>query len=261
MDQLKINEMAEILHNARLNANAIGQFSANMDEFKRTDAYSIQEEGIRMREKVGEKVIGLKMGLTSEGKRKQMNLDAPLYGVLTDKMQVKDGGTFHLKGSIHPKIEPEIAFMIKSDLKGKVSREEVLEATEAVCPCLEILDSRYEGFKYFSMEDVISDNSSSSHYILGEWEKDFRAMDLRNLSMLMKVNGQIVQEGRSDAISGDPVVSVIQLAELLAERDQYIKAGTFVLAGAATAAVALESGMEVSLSVEGLSDMSVNIEE
>ena len=72
---------------------------------------------------------------------------------------------------------------------------------------------------------------------------------------------KIVQEGRLDAISGDPAVSVIQLAELLAERDQYIKAGTFVLAGAATAAVALEPGMEVSLSVEGLSDMSVNIEE
>ena len=144
MDQMKINEMAEILHNARLNAKAIGQFSANMDDFSRVDAYSIQEEGIRMREKSGEKIIGLKMGLTSEGKRKQMNLDSPLYGVLTDRMQVQNEGVYRLEGSIHPKIEPEIAFMIKSDLKGKVSREEVLQATEAICPCLEILDSRYE---------------------------------------------------------------------------------------------------------------------
>ena len=261
MDQMKINEMAEILHNARLNAKAIGQFSANMDDFSRVDAYSIQEEGIRMREKSGEKIIGLKMGLTSEGKRKQMNLDSPLYGVLTDRMQVQNEGVYRMEGSIHPKIEPEIAFMIKSDLKGKVSREEVLQATEAICPCLEILDSRYEGFKYFSMEDVISDNSSSSHYILGEWEREFAGLDLKSLTMLMKVNGQVVQEGRSDAISGDPVVSVIQLAELLSERDQFIKAGTFVLAGAATAAVALEPEMEVSLSVEGLSEMSVNIEE
>ncbi|MCO4794168.1 MAG: fumarylacetoacetate hydrolase family protein [Bacteriovoracaceae bacterium] len=261
MDQLKINEMAETLHNARLEAKAIGQFSANIEDFPRESAYSIQEEGIRMREKAGESVIGLKMGLTSEAKRRQMNLDAPLYGVLTDKMQVPNEGTYQMKGSIHPKIEPEIAFLIKKDLKGKVSREEVLDSTEAICPALEILDSRYEGFKYFSMEDVISDNSSSSHFILGKWEKDFKALDLKNLNMLMKVNDQIVQEGSSSAISGDPVVSIMQQCELLAKRDQYIKAGTFVLAGAATPAVALEPEMEVSLSVEGLSKMSVQIKE
>lgn len=261
MDQHKINEIAETLHSARLNASSLKQFSAELDTFPRTDAYSIQEKGIQMRLLEGEKIKGLKMGLTSEGKRKQMNLDAPLYGVLTDKMQIKDGEVFKLEGAIHPKIEPEIAFLLKRDLRGKVSREEVLDATEAICPALEILDSRYEGFKYFSMEDVIADNSSSSHFILGEWERDFKGMDLTNLTMIMKVNGQVVQEGNSSAISGDPVLSVIQLSELLEERDQFIPAGYFVLAGAATAAVNLGPDMKVKLSVEGFSDMSVKIEE
>jgi 2-oxo-3-hexenedioate decarboxylase len=261
MEKALIQKIANTLHDARLGARSLPQFSKDIPDFKREDAYSIQEEGIRLREKAGERVIGLKMGLTSEGKRKQMNLDAPLYGVLTDKMQVQNGGTFHLKGSIHPKIEPEVAFYIKSELRGKVSREEVLNATESVCAALEILDSRYEGFKYFSMEDVISDNSSSYQYILGPKFSDFRKIDLKNLRMQMKVNGETKMEGNSKEISDDPVISVIQLAELLALRGKSIPANCFVLAGAATAAIALEPGMTVSLEVENLPTLSVLIKE
>ena len=186
MEKSQILEIAQTLDDARLKAHAIAQFSSNLADFSRHDAYAAQEEGIKMRTQRGEKVIGLKMGLTSEGKRKQMNLDSPLYGVLTDKMQIANEGTFHLKGSIHPKIEPEIAFFIKSELKGKISREEVLEACDYIAPALEILDSRYEGFKYFSMEDVIADNSSSSHFIIGPKFYDYNNLDLLNLNMQMK---------------------------------------------------------------------------
>ncbi len=261
MENSLIQKIAQTLHNARLSAQSLPQFSKEITDFKREDAYAIQEEGIKMRELAGERIIGLKMGLTSEGKRKQMNLDAPLYGVLTDKMKIENGGTFNLKGSIHPKIEPEVAFFIKSELKGKVTRDEVLNATEAVCGALEILDSRYEGFKYFSMEDVISDNSSSSHYILGPKLVDFKNIDLKNLKMEMKVDGETVMEGNSREISDDPVISVMQLAELLALRGKSIPAGTFVLAGAATAAIALKPGMVVSLDVESLPSLNVSIKE
>lgn len=261
MENTLIQKMAKTLHDARLSSQSLPQFSKDISDFKRADAYAIQETGIKLREAAGERVIGLKMGLTSEGKRKQMNLDAPLYGVLTDKMKIENGGTFSLKGSIHPKIEPEIAFYIKSELKGTVTREQVLNATEAVCAALEILDSRYDGFKYFSMEDVISDNSSSSHYILGPKLTDFKNIDLKNLKMTMSVNGTTAMEGNSKEISDDPVISVIQLAELLALRNQSIPAGTFVLAGAATAAIPLEKGITVSLVVESLPAMSVVIKE
>jgi 2-oxo-3-hexenedioate decarboxylase len=261
MENILIQKIAQTLHNARLSGQTLPQFSKEIMDFKREDAYSIQEVGIKMREIAGERVIGMKMGLTSEGKRKQMNLDSPLYGVLTDKMKIENGGVFRLKGSIHPKIEPEIAFFIKSELKGKVTREDVLNATESVCAALEILDSRYEGFKYFSMEDVISDNSSSSHYILGPKFTGFKTIDLTNLNMQMKVNGETVMEGSSREISSDPVTSVIQLAELLSQRGKSIQAGTFVLAGAATAAVPLTSGMIVSLEVESLPHLSVAIKE
>lgn len=261
MENSLIQKIAQTLHNARLEARPLAQFSKDHTDFSRSDAYSIQELGIKMREIAGEKIIGLKMGLTSEGKRKQMNLDAPLYGVLTDKMKIENGGTFSLNGSIHPKIEPEVAFFIKKELSGKISREDVLDATEAVCGALEILDSRYEGFKYFSMEDVIADNSSSSHYILGPKFTDFKNIDLKNLKMLMKVDGKTAMEGNSREISDDPINSVIQLAELLSHRGKSIQAGTFVLAGAATAAVALAPGMTVTLEVESLPQLSVTIKE
>lgn len=257
---MNISEWGDVLHKARLNNAPIEQISDKISDFKRSDAYSIQEHGIACREQAGEKVIGLKMGLTSEAKRQQMNLDAPLYGVLTDKMQVEHQGTYSLEGQIHPKIEPEIAFFIDQELKGSPTREEVLAATREVYPCMEILDSRYKQFKYFSMEDVISDNSSSSQFILGAPIKDFQSLDLANLSLTMKVNGEVAESGNTKAISGDPVVSVIQLCELLHERGKTLPAGMIVLAGAATTAVALKNGMNIELEMEHLGNVSVTVE-
>ncbi len=261
LEASKIESLAKRLTDARLNAAPIEQISNSETEFDQNDAYSIQELGIAHRVESGEKIIGLKMGLTSEAKRKQMNLDSPLYGVLTNKMQCENKGSYSLKNQIHPKIEPEVAFLFNKDLEGIVTREEVLAACEAVCPCMEILDSRYQQFKYFSMEDVISDNSSSSQFILGNWVKEFRSVDLGNLKMEMFVNGELSQSGNSSAISGDPIISIIQQCELLAKRNQKIHAGQFVLAGAATAAVQLMPGMEIELKVESLGNVSIKVEE
>lgn len=259
MEQQNIATWATVLNTARLNGKPIAQISPQIPNFPRSSAYSIQEHQRETRLQAGEKQIGWKMGLTSEAKRRQMNLDSPLYGFLTDRMQVAHQGKFALKGSIHPKIEPEVAFWIKKDLSGKVSREDVLDACAGVASCLEILDSRYEQFKYFSMEDVISDNSSSSHFIVGPWREDFQGMDLKNLKMEMWADGAVAQTGISSDISGDPVVSVQQLCELLAERGQILKSGSIVLAGAATTAIELKPGMKIELKVDQLKPVSVEV--
>jgi 2-oxo-3-hexenedioate decarboxylase len=263
LEQKNISLWASVLNEARLKAKPVpqltNQLSKEISSFSRADAYSIQEKQLELRKSAGEVQLGWKMGLTSEAKRRQMNLDSPLYGFLTDKMKVEHAGTFSLKGTIHPKIEPEIAFWIKEDLSGKPTRDQVLKSCRAVCAAMEILDSRYEQFKYFSMEDVISDNSSSSHFVLGPWREDVRRIDLANLTMEMAVDGQVMQTGNSKDISGDPVMSVIQLCELLAERNQILKAGSTVLAGAATAAVELKPGMEVELHVQSFQPVTVSI--
>jgi 2-oxo-3-hexenedioate decarboxylase len=251
-------ELAIRLTHARLEAKGIPQLSG-AHKFTRLDAYRIQDMGMEYRFKAGEGLVGYKMGLTSKAKREQMNLDSPLYGCLTNTMQVPHEGTFSLKGSIHPKIEPEVAFLMKNDIHGIVSRDELLQNIEAVCACLEILDSRYEQFKYFSMEDVISDNSSSSHFITGPWTRDFHSLALDNLEMKMKVDDEVVEHGSSSAISGDPLISVLQLLELFALTGHQLKAGQIVLAGAATTAVNLQAGMKVSLEVQDLPAVWLNI--
>lgn len=262
MEKEKLEYWAGVLNEARIHKAPIEQISHQIPEgtkFLRAHAYEIQELQWKRRSSSGEKQVGWKMGLTSEAKRHQMNLDSPLYGFLSDKMQIPDGGTFSFQGLIHPKIEPEVAFLIGEDLKGPITREQVLKACVGVASALEILDSRYQQFKYFSMEDVISDNSSSSHFVVGPWVKDFSGLDLKSLAMTMSVDGKTAQKGVSSDISGDPVLSVVQLCELLAQRDQYLKKGSLVLAGAATAAEALRDQMTVRLDVEGLPSVSVKV--
>ncbi len=252
--------LARALDAARLERREVAPLTREYPALTVPDAYAIQEAGIRLRQAQGERVVGLKMGLTSEAKRKQMNLDSPVYGVLTDRMQVPADGVIHVARGIHPKIEPEIAFRIARELRGTVTRDEVLDACASVFAAMEILDSRYRDFKYFSLPDVVADNASSSLFVVGTAEHPPRALDLTRLEMSMSVNGEQVQSARSDAISGDPVVSVIQLCELLAQRGQVLPAGSIVLAGAATAAHMLRPGDRVRLTVEGLGTVAVSAE-
>ena len=253
-----VSHYAGVLNSARINAQPIVQLSQSY-KISRSDAYEMQEMQMSARLATGEKQVGWKMGLTSEAKRKQMNLNSPLYGFLTDKMQVHNKGEFNIASQIHSKIEPEIAFLISKDLPNNPSRSQVMESVSAVAPALEILDSRYTEFKYFSMEDVIADNSSSSFFVLGSWKKKFNQIDLKNLKLTMKVDGVAKQTGTTEAISGDPAQSVIELCHLLAERGQTLKAGSVVLAGAATAAEALQSGQVITLEIEQLEKIEVKI--
>ena len=259
MEQKTIHLLAEKLDAARRTKAPIGQISSQ-ESFSRREAYSIQEAGIEFRKGRGEVVVGMKMGLTSEEKRRQMNLDSPLYGVLTDKMRLENDATFSMEHLIHPKIEPEIAFCVQRDIAAPLaSRWEALESCDKIFACMEILDSRYRQFRYFSMEDVIADNSSSSHFVLGPEKRDFSGLALDNLAMEMKVNGTIVRSGNSKSISGDPVLSLIQLSELLSERGHIIPRGSIVLAGAAAAAVDLGPGMTAELEVQGLEQVRLAI--
>lgn len=255
----QILELARYLDQGMLEARELERITVKFADLELADAYRIQDGGISLRKARGEKQIGLKMGLTSEAKRQQMNLKAPCYGVLTDKMRIEEGSVFALQGKIHPKIEPEIAFIIRDELKGRVTREQALGACQSVCAAMEILDSRYIGFKYFSLPDVVADNSSSSFFILSRETLPPDAADWADLEMVMEVNGRPAQSARSSEISGDPVLSIVQLCDLLAERGLALPAGSIVLAGAATQAVQLEPGMEIRLKVQKLGEASIRI--
>ena len=207
-------------------------------------AYEVQRRGVALRVARGERIVGYKMGLTSAAKRAQMSLDAPIYGVLTNAMQVR--GELQVRDGVHPKIEPEIAFLTGRALEGTITRGQAFEALKSVAPAMEILDSRFAGFKYFSLPDVVADNCSSWRFVLGDWTP---ARDPGGLSMRMSIDGCLAQEADSNAISGHPLESLVQLVAMLPHP---LPAGSIVLAGAATLAVALEPGMEIALEVKEL---------
>jgi 2-oxo-3-hexenedioate decarboxylase len=254
-----ILELAKILDSALCDGREIERLTAKHPELNLDDAYRIQDEGMKLRFARGEKQVGLKMGFTSQAKREQMGLGSPIYGVLTDRMQVANGAAFSLTGKIHPKIEPEVAFHIGRDLKGRISSDEAWAACSGVACAMEILDSRFTGFKYFSLPDVVADNCSSSYFVLGPMQAVSGNLDLANLDMVMEIDGKVVQSAKSSAISGHPVKSLVQLCEMLDARGLTLKAGSVVLAGAATAAVQLTAGMKVRTTVEGLGEVLVTV--
>ncbi len=246
-----IDALALRLHAARLERREIARLTADHPDLSLQEAYAVQAAGIALREAAGERVVAVKMGLTSEGKRRQMNLHAPVYGVLTDAMQVADAGTLALRDAIHCKVEPEIAFRLARPLRSRMTRAEAWACVDGVAAALEVLDSRYVGFKYFSLPDVVADNSSSFRFVVGSW-RDPADVDVRDVELRMVVHGVVAAVGRSSEISGDPVVSLQQLGDLAGEYGLHVPAGCVVLSGAATAAVALEAAAVVRLDVAGL---------
>ena len=241
--------LARELDEALLARREIAPLTKTRGDFDLAAAYRVQERGIELRLARGEKIVGYKMGLTSEAKRVQMNLGAPIYGVLTDAMRIES--ELRAGDGVHPKIEPEIAFVTRRELHGQITLQQAFDALEAVAPALEILDSRFVGFKYFSLPDVVADNCSSWKFALGPLQKPRR---VSGLAMRMSVDGAVKQQANSNDISGDPLVSLVQLAAMLPHP---LPAGSIVLAGAATVAAPLRAGIAVSLHVDELAGMQV----
>src|SRR5437868_3506863 len=136
-----LDALARDLDEALLARREIQPLGKTHGEFDLADAYRVQERGIALRQKRGETVVGYKMGLTSAAKRAQMSLDLPIYGVLTSAMRID--GDLRVADGVHPKIEPEIAFVTARELRGRITRDQASAALQSVMPALEVLDSRF----------------------------------------------------------------------------------------------------------------------
>lgn len=248
-----VDELARTLHDARLAAREITRITESRP-LTNDEAYSILEAGIALREREGEQVVAYKMGLTSEAKRRQMGLHDSIFGILTDRMALQAGIPYSLGGRIHPKAEPEIALRVDRILDargGAITPDDAWAAVGAVAPAIEVLDSRYLGFKYFSLPDVIADNASSSDYLVGTAvPKPSHWSELEKWKFEFCVDGRVAHEALGSEISGSPIQSLVELAALLAHRNQVLPAGSWVLLGAATPAVALAPGIAVELRLE-----------
>ena len=157
---------------------------------------------------------------------------------------------------MHPRIEPELAFLLKAPIEREMTAPEALACGEAIAPAMEVIDSRYRDFK-FALSDVIADNSSSSGFVVGPWASPAR--DFSNLGLVMEVNGRAVEIGSTAAILGDPIRSLVAAARLAGPSLGGLKAGWIVLAGGATAAYALKVGDSVRTTMQGLGAVGVKV--
>lgn len=251
-----IRALARKLDQAAVDAQPIPQLSADVD-LTLDQAYQIQKATIAHRIARREQRAGIKMGFTSRAKIAQMGIDDLIWGRLTDGMIIEEGSTLNFDDYVHPRVEPEIAFLLKRPLSGRLTPMQAMEAVEAIAPALEIIDSRYSNFK-FSLEDVVADNASSSGFVTGPWQiPDF---DFGNLGMVMNFNGKPVQIGSSAAIMGHPLRSLVAAARFAGEVNEPLKSGWIVMAGGATAAEALSPGQYVELEVENMGRVAFGIE-
>lgn len=252
-----IKKLAEIVDTAAMEATAISQLSES-HSFTLDEAYDIQAEMINRRLVRGEVRVGMKMGFTSRAKMIQMGVDDMIWGRLTDGMLVEDGGVISLKDYVHPRVEPEVAFLLNKPLTGPTTPMQAMAAVEAIAPALEIIDSRYEAFK-FNVQDVVADNASSTGFVIGPWCPP--DTDLDNLGVIMEFNGRPVQIGSTAAILGHPGRSLAAASRMTAEEGETLEAGWIVMAGGVTEASPLAAGISVRNTVEGLGSVGFKVVE
>jgi len=218
-------------------------------------AYQAQRLVVGHRLDAGEAIIGAKLGLTSRVKRAALGIHEPVYGRLTSGMVVASGEPMSLADLIHPRAEPEIAFLVGRPIEAPTSVARVLAATEAVVPAIEVVDSRYSSA--FRLPDSVADNAGAARVIMGNRAR--RPDDLVDLSVLgcvFRSRGGI-NTAAGGAVMGHPARALIWLADALGARGERIEAGSIVLSGGLTASVALARGGVVMAEFDGLGTVSL----
>jgi len=252
---MNYNQIAETLDQASFNAEATTQIS-NTQAINLQEAYAIQSISLARRYVRGEKWLGLKLGFTSKAKMEQMGVHDMIWGRLTDKMHYENGSDLMINDFIHPRAEPEIAFRVSKKIDQVVTLENAKDFVDGLAVAIEIIDSRYQNFK-FSLEDVVADNCSSAGFTLGDWHPV--NTKIQDIKMTLSFDGEIGQEGNSNAILGNPWESFVNAARLARENGEVLGQGAIVLAGAATPAVYLKAGQKVEAFAEGLGTVGLKI--
>nr|WP_319565329.1 2-oxo-3-hexenedioate decarboxylase [uncultured Rhodoferax sp.] len=257
LDTQTINVLADRLENCQLQQQDTTKITDDHPDMDWDDAYAIQDEIRRRKVARGLRVIGLKAGLTSHAKMKQMGVNSPVFGFMTDDYAVPDGGECKVSELIHPKVEPEIAFVTKTELRGPGCHiGSVLAATDFVLPGIEVIDSRYRDFK-FDLKSVVADNTSAARFVVGGQPMNVSDCDLRTVGVVMEKNGVPVAFGAGAAVLGHPAAAIAALANHLGARGECIPAGTLILSGGITEAVAVQAGDNITLRVQGMGSTSI----
>lgn len=241
MMDARIQRYADLLYEAERDKIAVEPLTLTDPSLTVDDAYAVQLCNVTRLTEKGQRISGKKIGLTSPGIQKQLGINEPDYGHLFENMDCPDG-RIETDALLLPKIEAEIAFILKRDLTGEnVTAEDVKNAADCVAASFEIVDSRIKDWR-INLADTVADNASSGRYVLGNKRLPLDATDLSRVTMQLYKNGQLVEEGRGDAVLGDPCISVAWLANKLHRYGVVLKKGEVILSGAFTAAAPAAKG-------------------
>ena len=243
--------IADRLIEAERSRTPIAPFTQSYPFLDAETAYKAQWHVVEHRLAGGEDLAGAKLGLTSRVKRDALGIDEPVYGWLTTGMLVANGQPVPLEALIHPRAEPELAFLIGSGLEPPATVGSVLAATESVCGAIEVMDSRYAG--RFRFQDSVADNAGAARVVLGTTVcRPSELVDLKLVGCVFRSAGELVGTAAAGAAMGHPAAAVAWLVNTIGQRGQYLRAGTIVLSGGLTASVPLRPGAVLSVEFDGL---------
>lgn len=259
-DREVLQLVAKELRTAEESRLAVPPICNRFGELTVADAYAVQLSNLDLRLAAGDQISGYKIGLTSVAMQTQLGVDQPDYGHLLASTGVPNGGAITAAELIAPRIELEIAFLLGRTLEGPgVTAADVLSATEAVFPSLEIIDSRIADWQ-IGLVDTVADNASSGRFVLPSRLTAVRNLDLRLVGGIMEVNGVLTSWSCGAAALGDPAAAVAWLANALAAYGTRLDAGRIVLSGALDKSVPVKVGDVVRADFDRLGSTSVSFE-
>ena len=254
------DELAAELAQAERSKVAMKPLTDGVPGIDVVDAYEIQLINIRQRVAEGARVVGHKVGLSSEAMQKMMNVDEPDYGHLLDEMQVFEETPVRSGRYLYPRVEVEVGFVLADDLPGAgCTEDDVLAATAAFAPSIELIDTRITDWKIL-LCDTIADNASSAGWVLGEARVSPKDIDIKTIDAVLIRNGEVVANGRSDAVLGNPVTAVAWLARKVDGFGVRLKAGDIVLPGSCTRAIDAPPGSNFVADFAGLGYVRLSFE-
>jgi 2-oxopent-4-enoate hydratase len=253
VNRSELSLLAETLAQARKSRQPCAPLTETQPALTIRDAYAISE--ITLKERLvqgGAKLVGKKIGLTSRAVQKQLGVAEPDFGYLSSDMNIPMGETVSLSALLQPRVEGEVAFVLKKRLEGTgLTVADVIAATDFVLPSIEIIDSRVKDWK-IKIQDTVADNASSALYVLGTEPRKLGRVDLRLAGMALRVNGEVLSTGCGAACLDHPALAVAWLGNALGRFGVALEPGELILSGAFGPVVPVNAGDRVDVEIAGL---------
>lgn len=249
--------LAERLWNAQQTGVPCDALTGDHPDLRIEDAYEIQKINLEKQIQGGARRTGRKIGLTSRAVQEWLGVTEPDFGGLLDTMAVPNGGTAETGRLLQPRVEGELAFVLKRNLRGPgVTAAQVIAATDFLLPAIEIIDSRVKDWK-FKIQDTIADNASSGLFVVGSQPTRLRDLNTRTIGLTLRKNGSVVSTGAGIACLDDPVNAVVWLVNKLGTLGVEIEAGEIILSGALGPVSPVVPGDNVTASIGRMAEVAV----